>query len=95
MARKLMDLARTHFQVRTCQIEIDGRLSRPCLYYHMRACLGPCVDGLTTPEDYAEVVEELRLFLAGRRRQLVDEDGVGAIADIARSSLHHRLRQAR
>ena len=27
MARKLMDLARTHFQVRTCQIEIDGRLS--------------------------------------------------------------------
>lgn len=71
MARKLMDLARTHFQVRTCQIEIDGRLPRPCLYYHMRACLGPCVDGLTTPEAYAEVVEELRLFLAGRHRQLL------------------------
>jgi excinuclease ABC subunit C len=71
MARKLMDLARTHFQVRTCQIEIDGKLPRPCLYYHMRACLGPCVDGLTTPEDYAEVVDELRLFLAGRRKQLL------------------------
>jgi excinuclease ABC subunit C len=71
MARKLMDLARTHFQVRTCQIEIDGRLPRPCLYYHMRACLGPCVDGLTTADDYAEVVEELRLFLAGRRKQLI------------------------
>ena len=37
----------------------------------MRACLGPCVDGLTTREDYAEVVEELRLFLAGRHRQLM------------------------
>jgi len=71
MARKLMDLSRTHFQVRTCQIEIDGRLARPCLYYHMRACLGPCVAGLTTPEDYDEVVEELRLFLAGRHRQLL------------------------
>ena len=71
MARKLMDLSRTHFQVRTCQIEIDGRLARPCLYYHMRACLGPCVNGLTTPEDYADVVEELRLFLAGRHRQLM------------------------
>jgi excinuclease ABC subunit C len=71
MARKLMDLARTHFQVRTCQIEIDGRLPRPCLYYHMRACLGPCVEGLTTPEDYAEVVEELRLFLDGRRKKLL------------------------
>jgi len=71
MARKLMDLARTHFQVRTCQIEIDGKLPRPCLYYDMRACLGPCVDGLTTPAEYAEAVEELRLFLAGRRRQLL------------------------
>ena len=71
MARRLMDLSRTHFQVRTCQIEIDGRLARPCLYYHMRACLGPCVDGLTTPDDYADVVEELRLFLAGRHRQLL------------------------
>ena len=71
MARRLMELARTHFQVRTCQIEIDGRLPRPCLYYHMRACLGPCVDGLTTNEEYAEVVEELRLFLAGRRKQLL------------------------
>ena len=70
MARKLMELARTSFQVRTCQIEIDGRLPRPCLYYHMRACLAPCVDGLTTPEAYAEVVEELRLFLEGKHRQL-------------------------
>jgi len=71
MARKLMDLARTHFQVRTCQIEIDGRLARPCLYYNMRACLGPCVDGLTTADDYADVVEELRLFLDGRHRRLL------------------------
>ncbi len=71
MARKLMDLARTNFQVRTCRIEIDGKLPRPCLYYHMRACLGPCVDGLTTPEAYAESVDELRLFLEGRHRQLL------------------------
>jgi len=71
MARKLMDLARTHFQVRTCQIEINGRLPRPCLYYHMRACLGPCVAGLTNPDAYADSVEELKLFLAGRHRQLL------------------------
>jgi excinuclease ABC subunit C len=71
MARRLMDLARTHFRVRTCQIEIDGRLARPCLYYHMRACLGPCVAGLTTPESYAEAVDEVRLFLGGRHSELV------------------------
>jgi excinuclease ABC subunit C len=71
MARRLMELARTRFAVRTCQIEIDGRLARPCLYYHMGACLGPCVDGLTTREAYAEAVNELQLFLAGRHRELL------------------------
>lgn len=71
MARRLMDLARTHFMVRTCQIPIDGTLPRPCLYYHMKACLGPCVAGLTTAEDYAAAVEDLRLFLSGRHRELL------------------------
>ena len=71
MARRLMDLARTHFQVRTCHIEIDGKLPRPCLYYHMKACLGPCVDGLTDAESYQDAVDELKLFLAGRHRELL------------------------
>jgi excinuclease ABC subunit C len=71
MARRLMDLARTHFQVRTCQIPIDGTLPRPCLYYHMKACLGPCVAGLTTSEHYAAAVEDVRLFLSGRHRELL------------------------
>lgn len=70
MARRLMDLARTRFPVRTCQIDIDAGLERPCLYYHMRACLGPCVPGLTTAEAYAEAVDELLLFLDGRHREL-------------------------
>jgi excinuclease ABC subunit C len=71
MARRLMDLARTHFQVRTCHIEIDGKLPRPCLYHHMKACLGPCVDGLTDAESYQDAVNELKLFLAGRHRELL------------------------
>ena len=71
MARRLMDLARTHFQVRTCHIEIDGTLPRPCLYYHMKACLGPCVAGLTDAESYAEAVRELELFLGGRHAELL------------------------
>ena len=71
MARRLMELARTHFQVRTCRIEIDGKLPRPCLYYHMHACLGPCVAGLTTPEAYAGAVDEILMFLSGRHRELL------------------------
>ncbi len=71
MARHLMELARTRFTVRTCTIEIDGKLDRPCLYHHLGACLGPCVDGLTTPEAYRRSVDELKLFLGGRHKELL------------------------
>jgi len=35
--------------LRTCDIEIDGKAPRPCLEYHIKRCLGPCVKGLCTP----------------------------------------------
>jgi excinuclease ABC subunit C len=66
LARKGIKLVQKLFQVRVCQLEIDGSLPRPCLYYDMRRCLGPCVAGLTTHEAYAAAVERARLFLAGR-----------------------------
>ena len=59
------------FQVRVCDLEIDGKLPRPCLYYDMHRCLGPCVAGLTTQEEYAAAVEQARLFLAGRNQELL------------------------
>ncbi len=70
MAARVMELIRTRTQVRTCTIEIDGSLPRPCLYHDMGACLGPCVAGLTTPEAYAAAVEEVTLLLEGRHQEL-------------------------
>lgn len=89
MARRLMELARTHFQVRTCRIEIDGRLPRPCLYYHMHACLGPCVAGLTTPDEYADAVDELQLFLSGRHRELLPRLEASMWAAAEREEFEH------
>ena len=70
MAARVMDLIRTRTQVRTCAISIDGKLPRPCLYHDMGACLGPCVEGLTTHEEYARAVEEVVLLLEGRHKEL-------------------------
>jgi len=70
MAARVMDLIRTRTQVRTCTIEIDGTLARPCLYYDMGACLGPCVAALTTHDAYATAVEEVTLLLEGRHKEL-------------------------
>ncbi len=71
MARRLMEIIRTRFPVRTCRIEIDGTLPRPCLYHHMHACLAPCVRGMTTEAEYASAVEDVLLFLTGRTKELL------------------------
>ena len=71
LARKGIKLVQKLFQVRVCHLEIDGSLARPCLYYDMRRCLGPCVAGLTTQEAYTAAVERARLFLAGRIEPVV------------------------
>src|SRR5260370_27386058 len=49
----------------------------------MKRCLGPCVTGLTTDERYAEAARDVRLFLEGRRHDLIKslEGRMGAAAD--------------
>jgi excinuclease ABC subunit C len=70
LARRIMRMITRHFLIRTCTIEIDGRLPRPCLYYDLHACLGPCVAGLTNRAAYGEAVQDVLLFLQGRNREL-------------------------
>lgn len=72
LARRTIDLINRTFQLRTCDIEIDGRLPRPCLEYHIKRCLGPCVKGLCTPAEYTEAVRDVRLLLEGKNRELAD-----------------------
>lgn len=71
LARKAIKLSQKLFGLRVCRLEIDGKLPRPCLYYDMHRCLGPCVAGLTSPEAYGEAVAQARLFLSGRSEPLL------------------------
>ncbi len=81
--RGAMKMVQRMFQIRTCRIEIDGKLPRPCLYHDMHACLGPCVAGLTTRAAYAEAVRDVILFLSGRNEELKPrlEEKMRAAAD--------------
>src|SRR5882762_4162173 len=72
MARRTIDVINRTFQLRTCDIEIDGKAPRPCLEYHIKRCLGPCVKGLCTAEQYQEAVRDVRLLLEGRNTELAD-----------------------
>jgi excinuclease ABC subunit C len=71
LARKAIKLVQKLFRVRVCRIEVDGSWQRPCLYYDMHRCLGPCVARLTTKAIYDEAVEQARLFLSGRTEPLM------------------------
>ena len=73
LARKTLNLINRTFQLRTCEIEIDGRLPRPCLEYHLKRCLGPCVKGLCTQKEYEEAARDVKLLLEGKNKELADE----------------------
>jgi excinuclease ABC subunit C len=74
-ARRILKLVADQFKLRSCDLDIhEGKnaLTRPCLYYDMHQCLGPCVVGLTTTEAYREMVDDVVLFLGGKTRELQD-----------------------
>src|SRR5579872_3876935 len=68
--RELIDLIRIVFPLRTCSDPIDGRRKRPCLQYHIKRCLAPCV-GYQSEEDYNRMIDEVVLFLEGKQDSLL------------------------
>lgn len=64
--RELIDLVRLVFPLRTCPEPIDGRRKRPCLQYHIKRCLAPCV-GFQTEDQYDAMIDEVVLFLEGKQ----------------------------
>jgi excinuclease ABC subunit C len=69
--RELIDLVRIVFPLRTCREPIDGKRRRPCLQYHIKRCMAPCV-GYQSEPDYEALVDEVVLFLEGRQDALLD-----------------------
>jgi excinuclease ABC subunit C len=73
LAYRIVDLIHRRFLVPSCSVDLTRYHPRPCLQFYIKRCLGPCVEGLTTPEKYAEAVRDVRLLLEGRESDLVRE----------------------
>ena len=73
LARKTLDLINRTFQLRTCEIEINGKLPRPCLEYHLKRCLAPCVKDLCKPDEYNQATQDVKLLLEGKNTELADQ----------------------
>ena len=70
LAHRLVDLIHRSFLIPSCKVDLSRYHPRACLQYYIKRCLGPCVEGLTTPEAYAQTVRDVQLFLDGKPSEL-------------------------
>jgi excinuclease ABC subunit C len=70
LARRILHFIHKRFLVPSCTVDLTKTHPRPCLQYYIKRCLGPCVAGLTTDDEYAQATRDARLFLEGRRHDL-------------------------
>ena len=59
------------FLLRSCSDSVYESRTRPCLLYQIKRCAAPCT-GEISRDDYQELVEEARAFLAGDSRAVQD-----------------------
>lgn len=71
--RETLMLLQKLFPIRQCENSVYRNRSRPCLQYQIGRCLGPCVAGLVSEEDYRQQVEYVRLFLLGKDQQVLNQ----------------------
>ena len=70
LAYRLVDLIHRSFLIPSCKVDLSRYHPRACLQYYIKRCLGPCLEGLTTPEAYLETIRDVQLFLEGRPNEL-------------------------
>ncbi len=69
--RETLKMIRRLFPIRTClDTKFTHRL-RPCINYEMGRCAGPCCEKIDSVR-YREIVHQVRLFLEGKDRDLVE-----------------------
>ena len=72
--RETINLIRKIFPIRTCKrvLPRDIGRNRPCLYYHIKQCLGPCA-GHVDKKEYQAVVRDVCSFLDGKQDAIIEK----------------------
>ena len=72
--KDVIELLRKLYQVRSCSRNLprDCGKDRPCLYYHMKQCTGPCT-GHVDQKQYRENIQKVIRFLNGDFQDTIDE----------------------
>ncbi len=70
LAHRLVDLIHRSFLIPSCKVDLSRYHPRACLQYYIKRCLGPCVDGFISTDQYKETVRDVQMFLDGRTDEL-------------------------
>jgi len=60
---EIKSLVENIFPVKSCDVPVYK--DRPCLYYHLKKCLAPCISWVS-PEEHQQMIKEVCLFLDGK-----------------------------
>ncbi len=60
------------YPLRNCRDSVFKTRSRPCLYFQMGKCLGPCC-GNVSREEYHAMLKEVIMFLRGQKTELLEQ----------------------
>jgi excinuclease ABC subunit C len=67
-----LDALRRVFPYLDCDRVIDGQDERPCLYYHIKMCGGPCI-GAQNRTEYRAIIQQLMDYLHGDTDQVLHQ----------------------
>lgn len=70
--RQTLKIIKGIFPFRSCSKAITGTDLRPCLEYHIRHCLAPCI-GAVSKSEYDAVIKQVILFLEGKQERVIQE----------------------
>jgi len=89
--RETLKVIKKVFPLATCSIDIDGTAERACIEFEIKRCMAPCT-GNQSREEYHEIVKQVRQFLEGRDRELLDELRAGMEAAAEREDFEEAAR---
>lgn len=68
--RRTVTILQKMFQIRTCSLDLESPIRRPCLDYYIGLCTAPCTR-YVEPSAYAEQVEQAIDYMEGRSDRLL------------------------
>ncbi|MBN2536306.1 MAG: excinuclease ABC subunit UvrC [Spirochaetales bacterium] len=66
-----LEIIEHYFPLRKCKGTLKKK-DHPCLYYHIKRCMGPCC-GKISEQEYLETVKKIKQLLSGKIKELIIE----------------------